>query len=90
MNGLEKLISELCPDGVEYLEIDKCVTKVDKINWKQSDGKKYQYIDLASVDRMTHYIYDTQTIDLYNAPSRAQQIVKTNDILLGSTRPMLD
>lgn len=88
MNKLDELIKEYCPDGVRYTPIGQCVKKVDTIKWKETDGQ-YQYIDLASVDRETHQISETQTINADNAPSRAQQIVHTNDVLLGATRPML-
>ncbi len=88
MNKLDELIKEYCPDGVRYTLIGQCVKKVDTIKWKETDGQ-YQYIDLASVDRETHQISETQTINADNAPSRAQQIVHTNDVLLGATRPML-
>ncbi len=88
MSKLEELIQELCPDGVEYISLDQCTEKVDNIKWKNAIGT-YQYIDLTSVDRDTHRITETQAINASNAPSRAQQIVKTGDILLGATRPML-
>ena len=28
MSKLEELIQELCPDGVEYISISKCVNKI--------------------------------------------------------------
>ena len=89
MHKLKKLISELCPNGVEYKSIKRCVLNIEKINWKEHSGKLYKYIDLTSVDRDTHQILETQEIQTENAPSRAQQIVKSGDILLGTTRPML-
>ena len=88
MTKLEQLIKELCPNGVDYIPINKCIEKTEKINWK-SETNSFQYIDLTSVDRDTHLIEDTITINAENAPSRAQQIVLKNDILLGTTRPML-
>jgi type I restriction enzyme S subunit len=89
MSKLEELIAEFCPNGVKYLPIKKCVNKVEKIKWSNTNGEKYQYIDLASVDRDTHLISETQFINMENAPSRAQQILKAGDVLLGATRPML-
>ena len=89
MSKLNELIRELCPDGVEYKPISNCVDKVTNIKWAKSDGSEYQYIDLTSVDRDTHTITETQTINAENAPSRAQQIIKSGDILFGATRPML-
>ena len=89
VHPLSKMIAELCPEGVDYLPIRKCVEKIDKIKWAASNDDSYHYIDLTSVDRDTHLISDTQRIDKNNAPSRAQQIVAEGDILLGATRPML-
>ena len=89
MTLLNQLIQELCPDGVEYKAISECVQKVNNIKWSECLNAEFRYIDLTSVDRDTNCITDTQKIKAENAPSRAQQIVKEGDILLGTTRPML-
>ena len=88
MSRLEELIRQLCPDGVEYKSLQQCTKAVENIKWSLT-SKEYQYIDLSSVDRETNRITGTQTITADNAPSRAQQVVRANDILLGTTRPML-
>ena len=88
MSRLRELMAELCPDGVEYQPIKDCVESVEKIQWKLTD-ETYRYIDLSSVDCDDHMIGETIEISGDNAPSRAQQIVKAGDILLGTTRPML-
>lgn len=90
MSRLEELIQELCPDGVPFIKITKCVKTIDKI--KGSDtlpSDVFKYMDLSSVDRDTHLIFGTTKINKETAPSRAQQIVQTGDILFGTTRPML-
>ena len=89
MSRLDELIVKLCPEGVEYRALGKCVQKIDKVKWNENTDVEFQYIDLTSVDRDTHTITETTTISYENAPSRAQQIVQLNDILLGATRPML-
>ena len=88
MSRLDELIQELCPDGVEYKSIGDCVYKTSNIKWSTSSDD-YQYIDLTSVDRDTHQITETQTINAENAPSRAQQIVHKGDVLFATTRPTL-
>ena len=88
MSVVDELIQQLCPDGMEYKSLQQCTKKIENIKWS-STSKEYQYIDLSSVDRETNRITGTQTITAGNAPSRAQQIVRANDILLGTTRPML-
>jgi type I restriction enzyme S subunit len=51
--------------------------------------QEFQYIDLTSVNRENNQITETQTISSENAPSRAQQIVATDDVIFGTTRPTL-
>ena len=73
---------------VEWLTIDACTLKTQNIKWKDTVGD-YEYIDLSSVDRDMSAIGETTTINADSAPSRAQQIVHTDDILFGTTRPLL-
>ena len=44
---------------------------------------------MSSVSRANQSIEDTNLIDKKNAPSRAKQIVQKEDILFGTTRPLL-
>ena len=64
--------------------------KVSSVNWKKEKSTKC-YIDLTSVSIDKHCIIDDDvtTVRSDNAPSRAKQIIKKNDILFGGTRPML-
>ena len=89
MSRLNELIAELCQDGVEFLTLQECTQKIQNIKWKEYFGSDKKYIDLSSVEIKSHCIRETQNINSDTAPSRAQQIVQTNDILLGTTRPML-
>ena len=75
-------------NDADKVKLGNCLLKVENIKWKQTD-EQHQYIDLSSVDRESHLITETKEINKTNAPSRAQQIVKTNDVLFGGTRPML-
>ena len=76
--------------GSTLMPLSKLTLKVNSINWSKYDGTK-KYIDLSSVDRDTHTIIDADVLEVSsdNAPSRAKQIIKENDILFGGTRPML-
>ncbi len=74
----------------EKKTIGEVCSKRENIKWKNENANtEYQYIDLSAVDRESKNISDTQIITKENAPSRAQQIVKTGDILFGTTRPTL-
>ncbi len=89
MNTIEKLIAALCPEGVVFKELGDALLPKANIRWQSVGNQTFHYIDLTSVDRVTHRISETQTINAETAPSRAQQIVKTGDVIFGTTRPTL-
>ena len=69
--------------------LGEVVNTTNTVRWPDTAGETYQYIDLTSVDRSTHTITETHSINRESAPSRAQQIVRHGDIIFGTTRPML-
>ena len=71
---------------VEWKKLGDVCIKTDNIKWKSATCS-YQYIDLSSVDIQTHSIISTTKIDKDSAPSRAQQIVKKDDVIFATTRP---
>ena len=76
--------------GVEMKTLKDICCKANNIKWKNEKiDAVYQYVDLSSVDTRLNQITDTIEINKENAPSRAQQIIKAGDILLGTTRPTL-
>lgn len=80
---LEKLL-----DGanVEWLPLDDVTLPTSNIKWANTD-RAYQYIDLASVDRETGTISEVKEITADTAPSRAQKLVETDDLIFATTRP---
>ena len=74
-------------DKVEWEKLKTITKDVENINWKMVD-RKLQYIDLSSVNIKNKKIESTELITKSNAPSRAKQIVKSKDIIFGTTRPM--
>ncbi len=89
MSQIEKLIAEQCPGGVKFEAIGALTERTSNIRWQDSKGKKFNYVDLTSVNRVTHSIGDTKTIDSDSAPNRAQKIILKGDVLFGTTRPTL-
>ncbi len=75
-------------DDVPRVPLGEICLKINRVKW-QDNNVQFKYIDLSSVDREDHNIKETIVIDKDNAPSRAQQIVEENDILFGTTRPLL-
>ena len=75
-------------ERLEWLLLSEVTMNTKNIKWKDTNDS-YQYIDLSSVDRDTHFITTTVEISSENAPSRAQKIVQKDDIIFATTRPTL-
>ncbi len=84
---IERLITDYCPEGVTFMQIDDVASRSSNIKWAKNGEDEFHYIDLASVDRLTRTIDVTSTITASNAPSRAQQIVRAGDVIFATTRP---
>lgn len=76
---------------MKTVKLGDIVEKNSTIKWSDVPKlQEYSYIDLTSVNRSTHTIGETQIINSTNAPSRAQKIVRTRDVIFGTTRPTLN
>lgn len=80
---LEKLL-----DGaaVDWVSISEVTLQTRNIKWSEVDGA-VRYIDLTSVDIKTRTITETKEITADTAPSRAQKLVETDDLIFATTRP---
>jgi len=74
---------------MKTVKLGEVTIKNSTIKWSAKD-LSYEYIDLSSVDRDSYSIQKTMRITAKTAPSRAQKIVKKDDVLFGTTRPTLD
>jgi len=74
---------------VEWKTLGEVALPTENISWKSQGEQQFSYIDLSSVDRNSKKITKTTEITKLTAPSRAQKIVKENDIIFGTTRPTL-
>ena len=73
----------------EY-RIGDCVGKCQTWNPKSSSAGSFDYIDLSSVDKGTKSISSTERYECSDAPSRARQLVETDDVLVATVRPNLN
>lgn len=55
----------------------------------QNSNESFKYIDIESIDNERFVIKDFKSFTWGNAPSRAQQKIKANDILFANVRPYL-
>ena len=67
---------------------DICIKNIDSVKTNQIG--LIDYIDIASVDNESKIISSFKTIDIKDAPSRAKQLIKKNDILVSTVRPNLN
>ena len=81
MSRIDELIAEHCPDGVAFKALSELVRPVENVKWAEVGEREFTYIDLTSVDRLTHKVTGAETITRETAPSRAQQLVSTGDVI---------
>jgi len=62
--------------------------KVQKID-KSTKLKNIKYVDISSIDNQRNIITDVNTFPFEKRPSRAQQILKKDDIVYSTVRPNL-
>ena len=70
--------------------IADCVGECQTWNPKSSGAGSFDYIDLSSVDKGTKSISSTERYECSDAPSRARQLVETDDVLVATVRPNLN
>ncbi|TOD30841.1 restriction endonuclease [Vibrio parahaemolyticus] len=75
-------------EGVEvvWFPISEVTERTTNVKWRET-LKSHQYIDLTSVSVDTKKIIETTEVDASNAPSRAQKLVKKDDVIFATTRP---
>jgi len=71
------------------VRIGDIVEPVKKINPISYSGKTIRYIDISSVDGTSSSIKGFSEILGCDAPSRARQLVRTNDVIVSTVRPNL-
>ncbi|WP_240329630.1 restriction endonuclease subunit S [Helicobacter suis] len=81
-------IAYCMPQDLEVV-LSSAILRLEIKNHNIISPKGYQYVDLSSVDRELSQITQTTPINAKNAPSRARYIIQTDDVLLGTTRPLL-
>ena len=69
--------------------IKELVEGIDRRNPSETPNSTFKYIDIASVDGSLGRIAEYKEMFGSEAPSRARQVIKTNDILVSTVRPYL-
>lgn len=80
---MEKLLGGV---AVKWKALKDVTLPTSNIKWREED-RTFRYIDLTSVSIETKEIAETSEIDSGNAPSRAQKLVRKDDVIFATTRP---
>ncbi len=79
----------ILPSDWELKTIAEICEKVDKIDPTATPNAEIQYIDIGGIDNQLLRIVDTKTYLGKDAPSRARQLVKANDVVISTVRTYL-
>jgi len=78
-------------DKIERKCLSELTIKVDSINPSEMYGEdEFTYIDIGSVNNELKVIVNPSFVKGLEAPSRARQLVKINDVLISTVRPNLN
>jgi len=77
------------PKGWPVISLKKLVERVERRNPPEKPDNKFKYVDIAGVDGMLGRIADYRELIGAEAPSRARQVIKANDVLISTVRPYL-
>ncbi len=90
-HGEAKPAGRRLPEGWRSVKLDEvCEEKTGTRNPRQNPSDSFQYVDISSIDNLRKRIVEARSILGANAPSRARQAIKTNDVILATTRPNLN
>ena len=76
------------PKGWEKVELKNLTQPIKKLG-KDYKSPSINYVDISSIDNTKFLIVSTTEYLFEERPSRAQQILKKNDVLLSTVRPNL-
>jgi type I restriction enzyme S subunit len=81
--------SEL-PRGWRSVKLGDLCASTEKRDPRTTPDLPFRYVDISSIDNRSKRIREVRTIQGKDAPSRARQIIKANDVLVATTRPNLN
>lgn len=78
------------PESWALVSLEEITLPIVRVNREYQPAQEYfKYIDIETVDNVNYKLKEAKVYTWGNAPSRAQQVVKTDDILFATIRPYL-
>lgn len=84
------MITFSTPETWLIVNIKDLCLPIDLMSQREKQSGTFRYVDISSVDNEKKEIIQDSEIEFSNAPSRAKQIIKTNDVLVATVRPNLN
>ena len=78
------------PMGWRWVRLGEVCDSTNIKDPRKEPNTPFIYVDISSINKSTKYIDNPQNILGINAPSRARQLIKTNDVIVSTTRPNLN
>lgn len=78
------------PEGWRWVRLGEVCATTEKRDPRDAPDLPFRYVDISSIDNHLKRVGETRTILGKDAPSRARQIIKANDVLVATTRPNLN
>jgi type I restriction enzyme, S subunit len=70
--------------------LSSLINDIDQCTPEKFGRPQFTYLDISSVDNATKRLRNPQRINVEAAPSRARQLVHTDDVLVSTVRPNLN
>lgn len=77
------------PPGWVWTTLGEVTQPIEKVDPTQKPDSEFIYLDIASIDNSIQRITDPKRYRGAEAPSRARQLVKANDVLFSTVRTYL-
>ena len=77
-------------DGRIAAIAEVCVERTENRDPRNDPESPFRYVDISSVDNQRKVITEARALPGKEAPSRARQVIRTNDVLVATTRPNLN
>ena len=88
----ESSFEELLTKNTDYWNETKLFDICEKVSNRKiskDENEKFLYVDIASIDNKENKIIEHKEYNGLNAPSRARQIIKTDDVVFSTVRTYL-
>ena len=83
-NGLPEL-----PQAWVWTTVGEITQPIEKVQPKENPNTQFTYLDISSIDNQLNRVVEPKTYYGSEAPSRARQLIRANDVLFSTVRTYL-